>query len=569
MKHIYIIMRFFLVASIAQIISLATVSAQTDQTTLFRAMKDEMNRSKNELILPNSPAPYFISYTVAETSYITVSGSLGTILSSKESPSERVHSVNLLVGDNKLSSDYAYTGNGILSASLSSSEDNYDQLRRNFWQTSDLAYKFAVEVYNSKINSLKSANLTPEEKALPDMLPLARVEQMSNTPAKFNLSKKSYEELTRKLSAEFSKYPQVFNSRVEADGIITNYYYLTTEGTKVVEPAGYVAVTFSGRVRNAKGQVISDRHTIYSRTFETLPSEKELIASVNEFASRMKGLTEASEMEEYYLGPVLFENEAAATILSNNLVSPAGIISIRKPVQVMASVGRVENVAARRDVKALEDRINKKVIDSRISVINRTDLDNFNGNPLLGIYTMDAQGVAPVKEVSLIENGILKNLLSTRTPTRKTNGSTGSLRYGVRPRAIPIETAPGTLFISANQGSTPADLKKDLIKSAIEEGLDYAYIVRKIADQTDQYIYRVSVKDGSESLVIGTEITPVPLNKLKRVLGVSREQMVSGYLYQGAVPTSVVYPNGILIEDIEINKKPINVLKNSPLISNK
>jgi predicted Zn-dependent protease len=552
MKHIYKIMRYSLIAFIAQIVSLATVTAQIDHTTLFKAMKDEMSRSKNELILPNSPAPYFISYTVGETSYITVSGTLGTILNSKESPKERVHSVNLYVGDSKLSSDYAYTGNGILSASLSSSEDNYEQLRRNFWQTSDLAYKFAVEVYNSKINNLKSANLTEEEKALADMLPLARVE-----------------ELTCKLSAEFSKYPQVFNSRVGTDGIITNYYYLTTEGTKVVEPLGYVAVTFSGSVRNAKGQVIRDQHTIYASTFETLPVEMELMAAVNEFAKKMEGLTLASEMEEYYLGPVLFEKEAAATLFSDNLASPAGVISLRRPVQVMASVARVENISSRRDIKALEERINKKVIDSRISVVNRTDLESFNGNPLLGKYTMDAQGVAPVKEVSLIENGILKNLLSTRTPTRKTNGSTGSLRYGVRPRAIPIEAAPGTLVISATQGSSPADLKRELIKAAIEEGLDYAYIVRKIANQSDQYIYRVSVKDGSESLVIGAEITPVPLNKLKRVLGVCSEQMVYNFLYQGAIPTSVVYPGGVLVEDIEINKKPINVLKNSPLISNR
>ena len=562
-------MRFFLVAFIAQIVSLVTVSAQGDHTTLFKAMTDEMNRSKNELILPNSPTPYFISYTVGETSYITVSGSLGTILSSKESSKERVHSVNLYVGDSKLSSDYAYTGNGIMSASLSSSEDNYNQLRRNFWQTSDLAYKFAVEVYNSKINILKSANLTPEEKALPDMLPLAKVEVQAKALPKFNLDKKSYEELTRKLSAEFTKYPQIFDSRVGADGIITNYYYLSTEGTKVVEPSGYVAVTLSGKVRNSKGQVISDQHTIYACSFETLPGEKQLTAAVNEFASRLKELTTAAEIEEYYLGPVLFENEAAATVFSNNLVSPAGVISFRKPVQVMASVGRVENIASRKDVKALEERINKKVIDSRISVVNRTDMNNFSGNPLLGIYTMDAQGVAPVKEVNLIENGILKNLLSTRNPTRKTNGSTGSLRFGVRPRAIPLETAPGTLVISANQGSSSADLKKELIKAAIEEGLDYAYIVRKIANQTDQYIYRVSVKDGSETLVIGTEITPVPLTKLKRVLGVNREQKVYSFLYQGVIPTSVIYPDGILIEDIEINKKPINVLKNSPLISTK
>jgi len=68
-------------------------------------------------------------------------------------------------------------------------------------------------------------------------------------------------------------------------------------------------------------------------------------------------------------------------------------------------------------------------------------------------------------------------------------------------------------------------------------------------------------------MVTGAEVTPVPLTKLKRVLGLNQSPKVYNYLYQSAVPVSVVYPDGILIEDIEINRKPVNVLKNSPLIS--
>lgn len=67
-------------------------------------------------------------------------------------------------------------------------------------------------------------------------------------------------------------------------------------------------------------------------------------------------------------------------------------------------------------------------------------------------------------------------------------------------------------------------------------------------------------------MVTGSEITPVPLTKLKRVLGVSKEQEAMNFLYLGVTPTSIIYPKSILIEDIEINKKPLNVQKESPLI---
>ncbi|MFA6769639.1 MAG: metallopeptidase TldD-related protein [Bacteroidales bacterium] len=559
-------MRYIYTLLIAQLLTIISLFGQTNENVLFKAMQDEMVRSKNELILPASPAPYFIAYTVGETQYISISSSLGVLLSCKESSKERRNSVNLYVGDSNFSSDYSYSGNGVLLPSFTTIDDNYDQLRRNFWQTSDLAYKLAVEVFNSKKNNIKTATLTAEEKALPDMLPLKRVEVSTPVIPDFNLDRDSYEELSSKLSKEFVKYPQIVNSRIEIDGIETIYYFLSTEGTKIKEPVSYVSLTIKGVVRNVKGQIIDDREVIYAQTFDKLPSQEELTKKVNLFAERLVALKSAVTMDEYYLGPVLFEELAVSDILSDNLVSLSGIISFRKPIQVMATVARLERTS-HKNVKPLEERINKKVIDSRLSVTNRTDLTDFKGFPLLGSYKFDAQGVVPTKEVKLIENGILKTLLSSRIPTKKVKESTGSMRFGVKPRSISVNVAPGILVVSSVNGSSSQELKNELIKAAIEEGLDYAYIVRKIASETDQFIYKVSVKDGSETLVTGSEITPVPLTKLKRVLGVSKEQEAMNYLYGGVIPTSIIYPKSILIEDIEINKKPLSVQKESPLIS--
>jgi hypothetical protein len=564
MKNINITARLIFATIISFIVLTPAFSQQ--ENLIFKAMKDEMERSKRELILPASPAPWFISYTTAETSYISVIASKGVVLNTKVSPKERVHSANLYVGNNNFSSDYSYSGNGILSSALSPIDDNYEQLRRGFWQTSDIAYKFAVEVYKSKQNNIKNANLTEEEKTLNDMLPLTKIEKREDKPAVMNLNRKSYEDLSKKLSAELLKYPALFDTRVIIDGIITNYYFASTEGTQFVEPVSYVSLTVNGKIRNNKGQIIRDKRVIISSDFDKLPSENELIKLVNEFASDMVSIQSAVEMEEYYFGPVLFENEASATIFASNLISPSGIFSFRKPVQVMASVARVENTSSKRDVKPLEERMGKKVLDSRITVVNKTDMKTFGNTPIIGSYSIDAQGVAPIKEVTLIENGILKNLLSTRVPTIKVGHSTGSLRFGARPRSVILEVSPGVLEISAPMGNTLSQLKEELIKAAMEEGLEYAYIVRKISGDTDQYIYRVSVKDGSESLVTGAEISAVPLNKLKRVLGVSKGQMVYNYLYKGVVPLSVIHPEALLIEDIEINKKPLNIVKDSPLI---
>ncbi len=540
---------------------------QRNESVLFKAMQDEMDRTKKELTLPNAPATNFVGYTVAENAYISVSSSLGTLTYTKESPRERVHSVNLYVGNSQFSSDYSYTDNGINLNFFTTRDDNYDQLRRNFWQTSDVAYKFAVEVYKSKKNAVKTATLTEEEKALPDMLPLTGT--VVSTPAipEFYMNKKAYQELACKLSKVFEKYPSVYGSKIDIDGIQTVYYYLTTEGTKIKEPAGYVSILIKGSVRNNLGQVVDDQKTIYAKTFDKLPAEPALIACVEDFAERLTSLAKAPNIHEYYLGPVLFEEAASAKIFADNLIAPSGIVAHRQPFQVMASVARAESVSDAKNVKPLEDRLGKKVIDSRLNVQNRTDLTDYQGMSLIGNYTLDAQGVVPVKEIKLVENGILKSLLSSRVPTKKVKGSTGSLRYGVSPRSITKAIAPGTLVVSAPEGASSSELKSQLIKAAIEEGLDYAYIVRTFADETDQYLYKVSVKDGSETLVTGAEISPIQFIKLKRVLGVSKDEMAFNYLYNGSIPTSIIAPKSVLIEDIEIMNKPMNVQKESPLIA--
>lgn len=553
---------------IIQIASVLALFGQKRDGILFKAMQDEMNRTKSELHLPDAAAISFVGYTVAENKYISVSSTLGSVTYIKESPRERFNSVNLYVGNNQFSSDYSYTGNGVNSNFFTCSDDNYEQLRRNFWKTSDIAYKFAVEVYKSKQTGIKTATLSDEERALPDMLPLNKVEVSTPEIPEFNPDSKVYENISNTLSKIFIKYPYTFSSSVDIDEIQTIYYYLTTEGTKIKEPVAYVALTMKGKVRNKKGQVLEDKKVIYAKTLEKLPSIEALCAVVEKFATNLEALRSAENMDEYYLGPVLFEDVASAEILVWNLVSPSGIMAYRKPISVMSSVFRPESVTGKLNIKPLEDRINKKVVDSRLNVTNYSNMSDYNGEPLIGSYNHDAQGISPAKELKIIENGILKSLLSTRVPTKKIKESTGSLRYGASPRSIPIGVAPGTLIINASKGSTSAELKAQLINAAIEEGLDYAYIVRSINGDTNQYIYKVSVKDGTETLLIGAEISPIQLSKLKRVLGINIENTVYNYLYNGTIPTSIVAPKSLLIEDVEIMNTQLTVQNESVLIGN-
>ena len=212
--------------------------------------------------------------------------------------------------------------------------------------------------------------------------------------------------------------------------------------------------------------------------------------------------------------------------------------------------------ASQNKVNSIAPRMGLKIIDNRLTVKNYSTLSKYNNTPLHGAYEIDAEGVVPPQEVTLVENGILKNLLNGRVPTLNCENSTGSSRYIAFDREIAYKTAPGTIHVSAKNAVKPETLKKNLLKIAKSEGLSHAYIVRKIAGNATR-IYRVNVKDGSETLVRTGEIMPITLSHLRRLNAISNKENVSNYLLDGEVISSMIYPSALLLEDIEIKKAEV------------
>ena len=70
-------------------------------------------------------------------------------------------------------------------------------------------------------------------------------------------------------------------------------------------------------------------------------------------------------------------------------------------------------------------------------------------------------------------------------------------------------------------------------------------------------IYRVDLKDGSETQVRFGDVSGFTLPNLKRMLNISNKENVSNYLSNGEVLSSIIYPSSILVENIEINKSDV------------
>ena len=110
----------------------------------------------------------------------------------------------------------------------------------------------------------------------------------------------------------------------------------------------------------------------------------------------------------------------------------------------------------------LENKLGSRILPGVDGRGGRSHPDrNIRVTRLLGHYLYDMEGVAP-QPLTLVEKGVLKNFLLTRTPVFKEYpGSNGHARmtgsYGTRSPGF------GNLFIRASQTTPAADMKKKLI----------------------------------------------------------------------------------------------------------
>lgn len=540
-RFILYILLFFLIGS------LSPAFAQTGKdNVIFKAMQDELHRNLEQLSLPKVQKPFFISYSTGVSHNFEITATLGAITCSTEKPGHMVGSVKLLLGDYTENSDSRYLGRH--TRVILSMEPDYDILRQDYWLATDYAYKNASREWITKRSMQKRNIQTGEEVQLPDLVQIEPRQKIITPQTPFAFDRTAWEENLRELSAIFARYPELYNSSVRLTGIDMEVYLTTSEGTEVKQPVRVVTLQAEATARTDDGMQIKDAFGITARVPGELPSLAELKSKIENFAEQLTALKKAETIDPYYCGPVLFEGGAAASILRENLLNQEGLFAYRAPQDPRtASMNKVNSIAS---------RVGLKIIDNRLSVKNYSTLAKYNDTPLYGTYEMDAEGVVPPREIALVESGILKGLLNGRVPALNCENTTGSSRYVASDREIAYRTAPGTIHVSAKNTVKPETLKKNLLKIAKSEGLPHAYIVRKIAGNATR-IYRVNVKDGSETLVRTGEIMPITLSHLRRLNNISNKENVANYLLDGEVISSMIYPSALLLEDIEIKKAEV------------
>ena len=314
---------------------------------------------------------------------------------------------------------------------------------------------------------------------------------------------------------------------------------------------------------------ISDGLTYYGRKPEDLPAISEILKDIDQMVASLTKVAEAPVLERY-TGPVLFDNLATAQMF--------------RTLMAEAVAGQVDPVGTQRSkltgAGSLEKKLEQRILPRSFQAYDHPTVGQVGDTSLLGHYRYDDEGVQAEK-VILVKDGVLKNMVMSRAPTRKLSGSNGHARRS--PGSGAPQAAVGCLFIEDTEGVSDDELKAKLIEAAKDEGLEYGLRIASVSTaglgssqsslmamfmRMQQrggqqnvgdpiYAYKVYVDDGREELVRGCEFGQLKLRDLKRILAGGTSPAVYNYVgfgLGGATPATSIIAPAVLVEEFELSK---------------
>jgi len=583
--------------------------AQTEsfESIAFRAMQDEMNRNMENLKLDKLKSPYYLSYFITDAKLYSVEAQLGALVKTLDKPL-RNQETSVLVGSHQRNNLNFINENKLFGWYGSSFyipmtlENDYDAVRRSLWVNTDVEYKEATELIEAKLSAMNQQNIPEEELNLADFSTILPFDKVIPSP-QITFDKAKITALTKDLSTVFSTYPYLTKSGVNTYVYTADALYLNNEAIKYKVPFSLICIRVYAEAVATDGEPLMDYINFYFNTPEQIPALEVLKQQVNQMAALLTQLRTAPAIQESYSGPVMFEGEAVGEIVSQCFVdNPNGLLSAKKPVISSPVLLQRYGQYLPKENK-LEQLTDKKVVSRELSITAVHDKNTYNSTPLIGYYEVDAQGVVPASKTALIEDGVLKTLLTDRTPTLRNGTSNGHNSFAISDGALTGTLGSGIIELTSTETKSYAALKEALIAAAKEEDYEYAYIVRKMANpmagvpgltafvaapntgifsiSRPIYIYKISVKDGTEELVRSAKIADLSLKSFKRIIGVADTQEVYNTLQKGkqdgyssyrsgfslvGAPASFIVPQAIVFQELEVEKDKEIALKKEPVV---
>lgn len=517
---------------------------------ILNQMKIELNRSKKDLKLKGHDSPYFIGYrwTTSWTDNIVFSD--GALSHESFGARSAFATVEVRVGD------YQFDNTAVLPRRLGEwdaferlarsvpYEDEASSIRKTFWRLTDDAYKRALEAYYNKKAKLVVASKEKISASFSREVPNKyRSPIVENKTATSGLTSQLRPIATRLAGGRHINHSNVSLHVNRGDRVL-----ISTEGTEIVESEISFDLHISGEAISDDGMIVDLSRSFHGRSLSDFPTHKALSLAVDELMQKLAELRQAPAMDPY-AGPALLMPQAAGVLF-------------HEAIGHRLEGHRQEN---EEEGRTFQNHLGKRVMPDFLHLSDDPTLKEHEGVPLSGHYQFDEEGVKS-QNVKLVENGILKNFLMSRQPTKNQHKSNGHGRGNFRRRVV---GRMGVTILNSDKRVPLSEMKKLLIAEVKKQGKPFGIIFTRMLGgytmtrsyefqafkATPYLVYKV-YPDGREELVRGVELVGTPLTAINKIIMASYETEVFNGVCgaeSGHVPVSNISP-AVLTTEIELQR---------------
>jgi TldD protein len=522
--------------------------AAASAPSLLDILSDELQRNFNVLKQNGDPAPYYMDYTVTDEESETLSATFGTI-DSRSKDHLRYLDITLRVGAPQLDNYHSVNGQKgrFTRGEVIPVDDVPDAIRRRVWLDTDRTYKLAsrrlIEIKSNQEVKVKDADSSADFSSEPPAV-------YQEPPPPVGHLTEEWAQHARQWSSDVANFPDVLNSNVSLSTERFSKYMVSTEGTKLLHGRDFVNLSIVARGKATDGMDLIALKDFQAADLAHLPPQAEIDAAAKRVGHNLADLVQAPAVEPF-VGPAILSGRAAAVFFHEIFGH-----RIEGHRQKDESEGQTFTKA-----------VGTSVLPSFLSVVFDPTRRTLDGIDLNGYYTYDDEGVK-ARPVTVVENGILKTFLMSRSPIDGVDHSNG---HGRRQPGLEAVSRQSNLIVESKKQVSEQALRAMLIAEVKRQNKPYGLLFDEITGgyTTTQrrglqaftviplMVYRVFTDGRPDELVRGVDIVGTPLSSFAKILATSdKPEVFNGYCgaESGQVPVSASSP-AILVSEIEIQKK--------------
>ena len=522
-----------------------------EHSPLLDAMKTELNRSVVVLRNADQVPLYYLSYHVTDTDKRSISASYGAIISESNNH-DRILDIDCRVGSPSLDNtheirgefDYDFQQEGPIRLPL---EDDMLAIRTVIWKNTDDAYRTALERY-TKVKTNEQV-LAGREDTSADFY-IERANTFVEATASKVMDVRAWKERLRKWSAIFKDYPFVKNSGLDLTLTNDNRYFVDSDSALIQTGESYARLLLKCSGAADDGMEIERYFVFDSDSPDKLPIGDEVDKNIYRLIAELDTLLRAP-LAEPYAGPAILVNRASGVFFHE-------IFGHRIEGHRQKSEAEGQTFAR---------KVGQQILPDFISIYDDPTLSQFKGTFLRGHYLYDDEGVKSQK-VPIVENGVLRNFLMSRSPVRNfpiSNGH-GRMQAGRQP-----VSRQGNLMVRSTKEYPFDTLLTMLQDECRKQGKPYGLIFYDISGgftQTGRYgpqsfkvipllVYRFYADGRAPEAIRGVDIVGTPLSSFEKIIATGDDYAAFNGTCgaeSGWVPVSAVSPS-ILVSQVEVEKK--------------